>query len=90
MQMDQFLLGAISMGFAIAGLCFLRFWRKTRDPLFALFALAFWMMALNRLGLAVWHQAHERHPYLYGARLFAFALILAAIIDKNRGRRRRG
>ena len=50
--MKLFLAGALAMGFGIAGLFFLRFWRKTRDRLFALFALSFFVMALNRVVLA--------------------------------------
>ena len=30
--------GAIVMGYAVAGLFFLRFWRETRDRLFLIFA----------------------------------------------------
>ncbi len=50
--MKQLLAGALAMGFGVAGLFFLRFWRKTRDRLFALFALSFFVMALNRVVLA--------------------------------------
>ena len=46
----SFLQGAIAMCFAIAGLFFLRFWRDTRDRLFLLFALSFWLQAMTRAG----------------------------------------
>jgi hypothetical protein len=84
--MGQFLAGALAMGFGVAGLFFLRFWRKTRDRLFALFALAFFVMAANRieLTLTVAHGHWVDHPYW--VRLIAFTLILAAILDKNRSR----
>ena len=39
--MDQVATGAMAMGYAVAGLFFLRFWRDARDRLFGLFALAF-------------------------------------------------
>ena len=44
----RFLMGAIAMGFATAGLFFLRYWRESRDRLFAWFAVAFFVLAFNR------------------------------------------
>ena len=60
--MKLLLAGALAMGFGIAGLFFLRFWRKTRDRLFALFALSFFVMALNRVMLALLAAAGARGP----------------------------
>jgi hypothetical protein len=51
--MEQFVMGAIAMASAIAALYFLRFWRDTGDRLFAIFALAFLLLGITRLGLAV-------------------------------------
>lgn len=76
--------GAISLGLAVAGLFFLRFWRETRDRLFAFFAVAFFLLAVNRLGLMWFTAIEERRDQLYWVRLIAFAIILAAIWDKNR------
>ncbi|HEY0010025.1 MAG TPA: DUF5985 family protein [Tepidisphaeraceae bacterium] len=81
--MNQFLLGAVVIASAVAGLFFLRFWTRTGDRLFAIFAAAFWMMGLNWLLLALIQQ-HEIRPALYLIRLCAFVLILIAIVDKNR------
>lgn len=75
--------GATGMGCAVAGLLFLRYWRRTRDRLFAYFAAAFWMMALNRMTLAVMGDGHDARAYIYLVRFLAFALILIAIVDKN-------
>ena len=77
--------GAMVMGYLVAGLFFLRFWRDTRDRLFAIFAGAFWLLAVQRgvLTVAV-HQGEEGSVGIYGLRLVAFLLILYAIIDKNR------
>lgn len=75
------------MAFAMAGLIFLRFWRRSRDRLFLLFALAFFILALNRIGLATAFQQGYRRDTLYWVRLVAFLLILLAIVDKNRARR---
>lgn len=76
--------GAIVMGYGVAGLFFLRFWRETRDRLFVIFAGAFWILGLQRLALAFSRNMVEDDTGLYLVRLFAFLLILGAIGDKNR------
>lgn len=82
--MRLFILGACTMACSVAGLLFLRFWRRTGERLFAIFGLAFWVLALNRIGLTLVDPANEARTHLYLGRLAAFVLILAAIIDKNR------
>ncbi|MBW3637422.1 MAG: hypothetical protein KY445_13320, partial [Armatimonadetes bacterium] len=77
--------GAIVMGYTVVGLFFLRFWKQSRDRLFAFFALAFFILGVQRLVLALTTQTNEGSLMLYVIRLLAFGLILAAIIDKNRG-----
>jgi hypothetical protein len=86
MNVDQFIMGAIAMASWVAALFFLRFWRDTHDRLFAIFAAAFFLLGCTRVGLAMTPAATEGHTYLYWVRLAAFALILIAIIDKNRPR----
>jgi uncharacterized membrane protein YeiB len=81
---NQVVSGAILMGYAVAGLFFLRFWRDTRDRLFLIFAIAFWILGLQRLALALTRDMMETQTELYLIRLFAFLLILGAIVDKNR------
>jgi len=77
-----FLHGAIAMGMATAALFFLRFWRESRDRLFVFFALAFFILAFNRvLPLLAGLSTTSLIPYL--VRLLAFGIILAAIVDKN-------
>ena len=76
--------GAIVMGYGVAGLFFLRFWRETRDRLFLIFAGAFWMLGAQRLALALSRNMVEDDTGLYLVRLAAFLLILGAIVDKNR------
>jgi hypothetical protein len=88
MPFNQFILGLLVMACATAGLCFLRFWRKTRDRLFAIFAVAFWMLGMNWLLLS-FTRRDEANTALYAIRLAAFVLILLAIIDKNRSPRPR-
>lgn len=82
--MREFLWGASAMGALVIGLFFLRFWTTTRDRLFALFALAFTVLALNWALLALHVPSDEARHYVYAVRLVAFALIAVAIVDKNR------
>jgi hypothetical protein len=89
--MENFLMGAIAMGSWIAMLFFLRFWYDTGDRLFAMFAAAFLLLGITRLGLCaildrslLAHEPIEGQTYWYWARLAAFLLILIAVIDKNR------
>jgi hypothetical protein len=81
-QINAFLNGVIVMGHASAGLFFLRFWRKTHDRLFLMFAIAFWLLGVIRIAMVALGQPGEDH-YLYWFRLAAYLLILVAIIDKN-------
>jgi hypothetical protein len=79
-----FLRGATSMGCALAALYFLRFWRQSLDRLFLLFALAFFIFAFDYALLGLVSFATEWRVYVFGIRLLAFLLILAAIVEKNR------
>lgn len=84
-QMDNlnaFLNGVIAMGHASAGLFFLRFGGKTKDRLFTLFAIAFWVLGIIRVVMFILGEPGDEH-YLYWIRLAAYAIILAAIVDKN-------
>ena len=83
--LSQLISGALVMGYFVAGLYFLRFWRDTRDRLFGIFAAAFWLLAAQRAALAMTVDPTGEQVVLYSVRLLAFVLILAAIIDKNRG-----
>jgi uncharacterized membrane protein HdeD (DUF308 family) len=82
--MEELLMGGIAMASAVAALFFLRFWRDTGDRLFAIFAVAFVLLAITRVGLALSHEQTEGQTHWYWVRLAAFILILLAIIDKNR------
>jgi hypothetical protein len=75
--------GAMSAGFAMAGLFFLRFWWRTRDHLFAAFAIAFWLMALNQAAAAFSRFEHAENSAAYLLRLAAFVLIILAVLGKN-------
>lgn len=80
----HFLSGALTMGFLVAGLFFLRFWKRTHDGLFVAFALAFWLLGLTQALLALSNIPVEERSWLYLLRLAAFALILVSIGLKNR------
>lgn len=75
-----FLSGCLTMAYAVAGLFFLRFWRDSRDRLFAFFAAAFWILAAQRAVVTLINVSE----IVYGLRALAFILIIVAIIDKNR------
>ena len=83
--MHEFFSGAVVMASFVAGLIFFRFWKKTGDRLFAIFGIAFWILGVNRIALSMFRQSDESQTWLYLVRFAAFALILFAIIDKNRG-----
>ena len=74
------------MGFAIAGLYFWRFAWRTRDGLFAAFAIAFWLFALNQALSSLLDLQREEQSWLYLLRLGGFALIIAAVVKKNIGK----
>lgn len=82
--MRELLSGAMVMGYLVPGLFFLRFWKESADRLFLIFAVAFWMLALQRTLLTLLAGEPGAHIYLYVVRLLAFLLIIAAIVDKNR------
>jgi hypothetical protein len=84
--MANCIMGATAMACAIAGLFFFRFWRETGDRLFAIFAVAFWLFGMTRIVLALLPDSSEHEIYVYLVRLAVFALILLAVLDKNRPR----
>jgi hypothetical protein len=81
---SQFISGLITMGFLVAGLLFLRFWRKTTDLLFGAFAAAFFLLAVNQALVALIDIPREERSSIYLLRVAAFALIIVAVIWKNR------
>ena len=83
-EANAFISGASFLASLGIALFFLRFWRRSADRLFAIFALAFAVFAANRLILAVLDEGNENEAYVYLFRLAAFVLILLAIVDRNR------
>ena len=80
----NFLSGAIAFGFGVCGLFFLRFWRRTRDTLFLAFALAFVLLGIGQATLALANIPTEERGSVYLIRLAAFAIIIFAVVRKNR------
>jgi hypothetical protein len=78
-----FAAGLVTMGYTIASIFFLRFWRQTRDRLFLAFSLAFVLMALNAGLPTLLDVPREEQSAFFLLRLAAFVLIIAAIIGKN-------
>ena len=73
--MYEFTAGILAMGYFVAGLFFLRFWFRTREGLFAIFASAFWLLAVNQTLVAIAQIPREEHSWIYILRLAAFSLI---------------
>ena len=83
-MLTTFLSGAITMGFLLCALCFLRFWKRTEEGLFLTFAIAFGLLGLTQALLALGAVGEEERSWLFIPRLIAFLLIAYAIVAKNR------
>lgn len=83
--LTDFLSGALMLSFLVATAYFVRFWRRTGDRLFAFFAAAFALLALNQLALFLLGTEDEMRGYAYVLRVSGFVLILIGILGKNIG-----
>lgn len=86
--MKLFIAGMLMMGYITAAVFFVRFWKRTGDQLFGAFAVAFVLLAVQRLLLAA-HATADGPFWVYILRLAAFVVILLAIAGKNIVPRRR-
>ncbi|WGS23039.1 MULTISPECIES: DUF5985 family protein [unclassified Bradyrhizobium] len=75
--------GAASMASLAVALFFLKFWRRTRDTFFLIFAAAFAIDAISRFALGMSQVSDTTEPMYLLPRLVMFGLIVAAIIGKN-------
>jgi len=82
--MIDLLSGVLIAEYATIALFFLRFWSKSRDRLFAMFAAAFFVLAVQRSAIALTQEILEQQAPLYLLRLAAFIVIIVAIVDRNR------
>jgi len=81
-----FISGGIAVGYLVAAAFFLRFWFRTRDPLFVAFAGAFALMAINQAIPVIFGIPREEQGGVYLLRFAAFLLIIAAVLRKNLSR----
>lgn len=79
----EFLAGAIAAIFLVCALFFLRFWIRTKEVLFAAFALTFLLLAIGHAATVLLSLAPEERTWIYLARFAAFLILTAAIIRKN-------
>jgi hypothetical protein len=79
----DFLSGAVTLGFALIALFFLRFWRDSREGLFLNFSIAFVLLAIGQAFLTLADIPEEERSWVYLLRLAAFTLILIAVVRKN-------
>lgn len=86
-EVVAFMSGALTVGYLVGGLFFLKFWRRTGDRLFAAFAAAFALMATNQAAPVLFGIPDEALGGVYLLRLAAFLLIIGAILGKNLARR---
>ena len=82
--MNALLSGILIAEYAIIALFFLRFWTKSKDCLFFLFAIAFAILAAQRFTIAMTREIFENQAALYLVRLAAFVVIIVGVVDKNR------
>jgi hypothetical protein len=80
----DFLGGAVAMGFAVAALFFLKFWRRTREVLFLAFAASFLLLGVTQALLTLAEIPVEERSALFLLRLAAFLIILGALWWQNR------
>lgn len=84
--MYNFLSGMVTMGYLTAALFFFRFWWRTRDRLFLLFAIAFVCFAVNQTLTVLLDIPRDEQSWTYLLRLAGFGLLIFGIVGKNVGR----
>jgi peptidoglycan/LPS O-acetylase OafA/YrhL len=81
--MVNFMSGMVTAGYLVAALFFLRFWRRTKDNLFATFAVSFLLFAAGQASVLAFVGPHDDGTWTFLLRLAGFALLLVAIVRKN-------
>jgi hypothetical protein len=81
--MKFYVWGVLAMASLAPALFFLRYWRSSRDRLFAFFAVAFGLMALQWTLSALTGTDEADHSYVLLLRILAFASIIIGVLDKN-------
>lgn len=83
-MLPAFLSGSIMGLCFVASLFFARFWSRTGERLFSVFALSFLLLGLERISLLLVGANDETKTWVYLIRFFAFAVLVVGIVDKNR------
>jgi Family of unknown function (DUF5985) len=86
---SDFVSGATTMGLVVLALMFVKYGRKTGDTFFLLFSIAFALLAVDQIALAMTRDTPAER-WIYLLRLCAFGFIIVAIVRKNLGGERRG
>lgn len=84
MNGTEAIMGATIMGYTVASLFFLKFWRRTGDSLFFAFSMAFLLLAATPLLTLVFSVPREEQSPFYLIRACAFIIIILAIAIKSR------
>jgi hypothetical protein len=82
-QLETFLSGLNTMGFIVAAVFFFRFWSRTRERLFAIFGLSFFLLAATHVVTHALGLPEQELFWAYVLRVIAFSLLIAAIVGKN-------
>jgi uncharacterized membrane protein len=80
---NGFLSGVATMGFFIATLFFVRFWRRTKEKLFLAFGCSFFLFSVNQMLVAFANLPKEDESLFYLLRLAGFLILIAAIVAQN-------
>lgn len=95
MNYTLFLAGISMATFAASGLFFVKLWKAAQDRFFAFFAIACGLLSIERV-VALFVQGvldpsatppPESTSWIYLIRLFAFSMIVIAIVSKNMHRK---
>ncbi|HEX4051980.1 MAG TPA: DUF5985 family protein [Steroidobacteraceae bacterium] len=86
--MKFYVWGVLAMASLVPALFFLRYWRSSRERLFAFFAVAFGLMALQWTLSSLTGTDEADHSYVLLLRILAFVAIIVGVLDKNRRERR--
>lgn len=81
--MYLFLNGFTAMGCLVASFFFIQLRRRTADGLFAFFAAAFLLLAIERVVLSYMNVPEQSTPAVYVLRALSFLSIILGIVWKN-------
>lgn len=84
MTLVPFVSGAVFMGYMVAALFFLRFWRQSQVLLFLYFGISFTILGAAQALMTLLNVAAEDATWIYLLRLSAFLVIVYAIWRHNR------